>query len=170
MDSHGALAETVGAPVLVFDGGCPFCRHFAELSALRSGIPDLQIRDGRQDASLRQALSRRGYRLVDGAILLVDADVLHGDAAIQWLCSRMTSTAPLLRLLGPLFAEPQRARGLYPLLLLARRLALTVKGVPIDPDAAAGSGFVGQVAGAGQQVTHHAREHHDQQNQARDRG
>ena len=29
------------APVLVFDGGCPFCRHFAELAELRSGIPGL---------------------------------------------------------------------------------------------------------------------------------
>ena len=36
--------------VLVFDGGCPFCRHFAELSELRSGIAGLEIRDGRADA------------------------------------------------------------------------------------------------------------------------
>ena len=36
-------------PELVFDGGCPICRHFAELSELRSGIPGLVIRDGRTD-------------------------------------------------------------------------------------------------------------------------
>ena len=33
-----------------------------------------------------------------------------------------------------LFSVPSRARRLYPLLLLARRLALQWKGLPEDPD------------------------------------
>jgi hypothetical protein len=45
------------APVLVFDGGCPFCRHFAEVSELRSGIAGLTIVDGRADGNLRQSLA-----------------------------------------------------------------------------------------------------------------
>lgn len=122
------------APVLVFDGGCVFCRHFAELSELRSGIAGLQIRDGRSDHALRQQLSQRGYPLRDGAVLLVGDQVLHGAAAIQWLCERMTPSDTLLQLLRPLLATPERARGFYPLLLLARRLALAVRGLPVDPD------------------------------------
>jgi predicted DCC family thiol-disulfide oxidoreductase YuxK len=47
-------------PVLVFDGGCPFCRHFAELAELRSGIPNLSIRDGRSDHDLRRELRQQG--------------------------------------------------------------------------------------------------------------
>ena len=47
-------------PVLVFDGGCPFCRHFAELAELRSGIPNLAIRDGRSDHELRRQLRQQG--------------------------------------------------------------------------------------------------------------
>ena len=43
---------------LVYDGGCPFCRHFAELSELRSGIAGLEIRDGRADAELRRRLQQ----------------------------------------------------------------------------------------------------------------
>lgn len=124
------------APVLVFDGGCVFCRHFAQLSELRSGIAGLQIRDGRADHALRRQLARRGYALNDGAVLLVGEQVLHGAAAIQWLCARMTPSAPLLQLLGPLLATPARARRLYPLLLLARRSALALRGLPLDPDAA----------------------------------
>lgn len=122
------------APLLVFDGGCLFCRHFAELSELRSGIAGLQIRDGRSDHALRQQLSQSGYPLRDGAVLLVGDQVLHGAAAIQWLCARMTPSAALLQLLRPLLATPERARGVYPLLLLARRLALAVRGLPADPD------------------------------------
>ena len=124
------------APVLVFDGGCVFCRHFAELSELRSGIAGLQIRDGRSDHALRQQLSQRGYPLRDGAVLLIGDQVLHGAAAIQWLCARMTPSDALLQLLRPLLATPERARGFYPLLLLARRLALAVRGLPVDPDGA----------------------------------
>lgn len=129
-----AAPTTPGStPVLVFDGGCVFCRHFAELSELRSGIPGLRIRDGRADNSLRSSLEQRGYRLRDGAVLLDGDQVLHGAEAIQWLCARMTPSAALLRLLAPLLATPARARALYPLLLLARRAALGARGLPLDP-------------------------------------
>jgi hypothetical protein len=122
------------SPVLVFDGGCPFCRHFAELSELRGGIPGLEIRDGRSDGALRASLARRGFHLRDGAMLLDGDRVLHGAAAISWLCDRMTPSAPLLQLLAPLFGDSRRALRLYPLLLLARRLALALRGLPADPD------------------------------------
>lgn len=122
------------SPVLVFDGGCPFCRHFAELSELRGGIPGLQIRDGRSDGALRASLARRGFHLRDGAMLLDGDRVLHGAAAISWLCDRMTPSAPLLQLLAPLFGDSRRALRLYPLLLFVRRLALALRGLPADPD------------------------------------
>ncbi|MFN9569081.1 MAG: hypothetical protein ACK59G_03910 [Cyanobacteriota bacterium] len=121
-------------PVLVFDGGCPFCRHFAELSELRSGIPGLMIRDGRSDRALRQALARRGYHLRDGAMVLEGEHIWHGAAAISWLCARMEPSAALLRILAPLMGNGARAKRLYPLLLLARRLALGVRGLPVDPE------------------------------------
>ncbi|MCP9928408.1 DCC1-like thiol-disulfide oxidoreductase family protein [Cyanobium sp. CH-040] len=136
------------APVLVFDGGCPFCRHFAELSELRGGIPNLQIRDGRSDHGLRLALARRGYRLGNGAMLLPegapDGQVLHGAEAIQWICARLRPSDQLLRLLALLLATPPRSRALYPLLLMARRLALGLKGLPVEPEGPpAGTGLSG---------------------------
>jgi hypothetical protein len=131
------MTQAPSAPVLVFDGGCLFCRHFAQLSELRSGIPGLQIRDGRADHALRQQLAERGYPLAEGAALLVGDQVLHGAEAIQWLCARMTPSAALLQLLAPLMASPARARRLYPLLLLARRGALALRGLPLDPGASA---------------------------------
>jgi hypothetical protein len=39
-----------------------------------------------------------------------------------------------LQLLANLMARPQRADKLYPLLLLARRLALALRRLPVDPD------------------------------------
>jgi hypothetical protein len=124
-------------PVLVYDGGCPFCRHFAEQSELRAGIPGLTIRDGRTDHLLRASLTRRGMRLAEGAVLIDGERVLHGAEAIQWLCARMKPSTALLGLLGPLLADRSRADRLYPLLLAARRLALGLRCLPVDPDQAA---------------------------------
>ena len=138
-DSAGALGANIttvprSGPLLIFDGGCPFCEHFALASELRSGIPGLVICDGRSDHGLRRSLAERGYYLADGAMVLDGQQVLHGAAAIQWICQRMNTSDPLLQLLANLMARPQRADKLYPLLLLARRLALTLRHLPVDPD------------------------------------
>ena len=119
---------------LVYDGGCPFCRHFALASELKGGIPLLELRDGRADHDLRAALKARGLNLARGAVLLEDERAWHGAEAIAELCRRLAPSDPLLQLLRGLFSEPNQARRLYPLLLLARRLALQWRGLPEDPD------------------------------------
>ncbi len=134
LPGDGPSPPTAG-PLLVFDGGCVFCRHFAELSELRGGIPQLRIHDGRADPALLRQLERGGQKLRDGAFLVVGHQVLHGADAIAWLCARMTPSASLLRLLTPLLASGPRAKRVYPLLLAARRLALALRGLPADPSA-----------------------------------
>ncbi len=122
--------------VLVYDGGCPFCRHFALRSELVGGLPELVIRDGRADHLLRADLKARGLDLARGAVLLEGESSWHGAEAIAALCGRLRPSDPLLALLHQLFAAPPRARRLYPLLLWARRTALQWKGLPEDPDQA----------------------------------
>jgi hypothetical protein len=67
-------------------------------------------------------------------VLLEGEQTWHGSEAISELCRRMAPSGPLLQLLRSLFSEPTRAKQIYPLLLLARRLALHSKGLPVDPD------------------------------------
>ena len=119
---------------LVYDGGCPFCRQFALAAELTGGIPLLELRDGRADHALRAALKARGLNLANGAVLLEGEQAWHGAEAIAELCRRLAPSGPLLQLLRGLFSEPNQARRLYPLLLLARRLALQWRGLPEDPD------------------------------------
>ena len=67
--------------------------------------------------------------------MLIDGDqLLHGSEAIHWMAQRLKPSAPLLQLLIPLFCQDQRAEGLYPFLLVARRAALALRGLPVDPD------------------------------------
>jgi predicted DCC family thiol-disulfide oxidoreductase YuxK len=75
--------------VLVYDGGCPFCRHLALRSELVGGVPDLQICDGRADPALRAELAARGLRLARGAVLLEGSRAWHGAEAIAELCRRL---------------------------------------------------------------------------------
>jgi len=124
------------ALVLVYDGGCPFCRHFALRSELVGGLPGLEIHDGRADHGLRSQLNARGLDLARGAVLLEGEQAWHGADAIAELCHRLRPSDPLLGVLRQLFIAAPRARRLYPLLLWARRTALHWKGLPEDPDQA----------------------------------
>ena len=120
--------------LLVYDGGCPFCRHFALSSELRGGLPNLRIVDGRADTPLRRRLQARGLALAEGAVLLQGEKAWHGAEAVQRICGLMRPSDPLLQLLIPIFKGPSRSNRLYPLLLAARRVALALKGLPVDPD------------------------------------
>ena len=122
------------ALTLVYDGGCPFCRHFALRSELLGGIPDLVIRDGRCDHELRAMLRTRGYNISNGAVLMDGEQIWHGSEAIAMLCQNLTPSDPLLRILHGVFSDTRRANLLYPGLLAARQIALGVKGLPLDPD------------------------------------
>ena len=119
---------------LVYDGGCPFCKAFALRSELKGGVPDLQIRDGRLEEDLRKRLRRRGFKISEGAILIDGDQIWHGSEAIAVLCQQLKPSDPLLELLNKIFGHRKRAKFLYPGLLAARQFALTLKGLPVDPD------------------------------------
>jgi predicted DCC family thiol-disulfide oxidoreductase YuxK len=137
--------------ILVYDGGCPFCRVFALRAELAGGIEGLQIRDGRDDHALRAELKEQGFDLASGAALMDGPRTLHGAEAIARICSQMHPSDPLLGLLRQLFAAPARAQRLYPLLLWARRRALQWKGLPEDPDRGGASAGLNVCSSAGAQ-------------------
>ena len=119
---------------LVYDGGCPFCRHFAQRSELIGGLPDLVIRDGRSDHELRAMLRSKGFNLSNGAVLMDEDQIWHGSEAISMLCRHLSPSDPLLQLLNGLFKDSGRANLFYPGLLMARQIALGLRGLPVDPD------------------------------------
>ena len=119
---------------LVYDGECPFCQAFALRTELAAGVPDLSIVDGRQAPKLRRELLEQGLSLRDGAMLLDGGQVWHGSAAIAELSNRMQPSDALLQVLRSMFCHRGRAAFLYPGLLLARRIALALRGVSPDPD------------------------------------
>ena len=84
---------------------------------------------------MRRQLLDKGLSLKNGAMLLEGDQVWHGSAAIAELSSRMQPSDALLQVLQRMFRDRGRAAFVYPALLLARQIALALKGVSPDPDA-----------------------------------
>ena len=117
--------------VFLYDGECPFCNHFSELLELRSGLPELTIKNARDNLPEMKSLLERGYDLDNGAILLKGDEVLHGAKALNWICSQITRPSDrLLKLIALTFSSKIRTDVIFPLLISARRILLFVKGVP----------------------------------------
>ena len=118
----------------IYDGECPFCNHFAELIELKGDIDDLELINGRENIEQLSSLYIKGYDLNDGAILLVNRQVLHGANAINWICSQLNDPSDsLLFILKHIFDSKERSRIIFPLLIWSRRILLLFKGVKWSP-------------------------------------
>ena len=120
--------------LFIYDGECPFCNHFAELLELKSGLPSFQIIDGRKDLRQLTILYKKGYDLNEGAILINNGDIKHGDEAVSWICSELKEPSDsLLEILRIIFTSKIRSKLLFPFLLWGRRISLTIKGKVWQP-------------------------------------
>jgi len=118
--------------VFIYDGECPFCNKFAELIELKSGLPNIAILNGRENIILIKNLLEKGYDLNEGAILMKGEDIMHGPIALNYICSKIINpSSDLLKILKITFDSNQRANFIFPFLIVARRIALIFKGIPI---------------------------------------
>ena len=117
--------------VLIYDGDCPFCNKFAELIELKSGLPNLTVKNARDNKLEMKELYLKGYDIDQGAILLKNDEIFHGASAINWICSQIKEpTDSLLRVLSITFMNKKRTNLLFPFLLIGRRIILSLKGIP----------------------------------------
>ena len=120
--------------LFIYDGECPFCNHFAQLIELKGGIASLQIIDGRKNLDQLTQLYKQGYDLNNGAILIINGKIKHGADAVNVICSQLNEPSDaLLKLLRILFISNNRSKILFPFLVWARRILLTIKGKVWQP-------------------------------------
>ena len=115
--------------VFIYDGQCPFCNHFAELLELKSNLPNIQIKDARDNPPEIP----KGYDMdIKGAILINNNEILSGANAINYICSNINKPSnSLLLILSLVFSSNYRTNFIFPFLIIARRIALLFKGVPL---------------------------------------
>ena len=120
--------------LFIYDGECPFCNHFAQLLELKCSLSNLEILDGRKNLALLSQLYKQGYDLNKGAILIQNENIMHGAAAINWICSKVKEPSDsMLEVLRIIFTSTKRTNFLFPFLLWGRRLSLTLKGKVWQP-------------------------------------
>ena len=116
--------------VFIYDGECPFCNKFAELLELKSGLPSLSIKNARDDLTSLKDLYKKEYDIDQGAILIKDNEILQGANAINCICSQIKEPSDsLLGLLSITFKSKARTNFIFPFLINARRIILSLKGV-----------------------------------------
>tara|TARA_B100000214_G_C23873596_1_gene583842 strand:- start:400 stop:801 length:402 start_codon:yes stop_codon:yes gene_type:complete len=120
--------------LFIFDGECPFCNHFAQLIELKSSLPEFEILDGRKNLALLSQLYNQGYDLNKGAILISKQKIMHGADAVNWICSEIKEPSDsLLEVIRIIFTSRKRTNFLFPFLIWARRISLTLKGKVWQP-------------------------------------
>ena len=113
--------------VFIYDGECPFCNQFAELLELKSNLPNIQVKDARNNPP---EIPKEYDIDIKGALLLYGNEMLSGSDAINFICGKIkTPSAPLLSLLKLVFKSHKRTAFIFPFLLHSRRVALFFKGV-----------------------------------------
>ena len=88
----------------------------------------IQIKDARENPPEIPL----GYDMDEqGAILISDRQLMTGANAINFICSQMNEPSDkLLTILKVVFSSKTRTGFIFPILLIARRIALFFKGVP----------------------------------------
>ena len=115
--------------LFIYDGQCPFCNQFAELLELKANLPNIQVKNARNHPF---EIPKNYDMDLKGAILIKDGEMLYGAEAINCITSQIKNPSDsLLKLLVLIFTSRNRANFLFPALLIARRIALLIKGVPI---------------------------------------
>ena len=115
---------------LVYDGECPLCLRYAAYLDARSAIGELTLVDARQGGTIVEEVKSRGLVLDDGMVLKMKGRYYHGEDALVALALMSERRGVFSVLNRTVLSSKRMARVAYPMLKLARRVALRIKGVP----------------------------------------
>jgi predicted DCC family thiol-disulfide oxidoreductase YuxK len=116
------------AATLVYDGACPFCSKFAQLTRIRQALGTLELVDARAGGAVVEAVRKAGYDLDAGMVLLYGGRHYHGADCLHMLALLSTRVGPFNHVLARLFRSPGFSRRCYPWLRAARNATLTLAG------------------------------------------
>ena len=115
---------------VVYDGECPFCRNYVRLMALKKAVGAVELVDARSDAPAVRRLVELGYDLNEGMAAIYGGTVYFGSDAVVLISTLTHKAGPAARVLAALLRDPRRAKRLYPVMRVGRRIALRLLGRP----------------------------------------
>jgi len=123
------------AAVLVYDGACPFCSHFAAMVRLRAAVGAVTLVDARAGGPEIERLRAKGIDLDQGNVFTYGGRDYVGPEAMHAIAALSGLDGVFGRTVAWMIGSPTRARMLYPLLRGVRNLTLRLKRVPQLGDA-----------------------------------
>jgi predicted DCC family thiol-disulfide oxidoreductase YuxK len=113
---------------IIYDGECPFCASYVAMTRLREAAGPVRLIDARSGAPEVAEMIALGHDLDAGMIVRQGGVVFHGDAAMHRLAVLTARGGVFNALMRLLFADPRRARRLYPRLVRGRGIVLRLLG------------------------------------------
>ena len=118
--------QQAGAPVILYDGGCPFCRRYvAAVQAKALGSLCLNLRENH---GLVAALQAKGLEPNTGMVVADKGVLHHGPDATRVLAERIVAHQGRCGVLHKWLAHPAAGPPLYRALTAGRRLWLRLSG------------------------------------------
>lgn len=111
---------------LLYDGACPFCSRYARYVRLKDTI-DLRLVNVREGGREIEEVSRRGYSLDEGMVLILGNRYYHADDCLNMLALFSSESGIFNRITATIFRSPRLASLAYPILVSGRNLALRLK-------------------------------------------
>ena len=122
-----ASLDSAQDAILVYDGECPFCSHYARLVRVQERL-SLQLVDARSGSEIVKRVTKRGLDLNEGFVLMLGDRFYHGDECLHVLALLSTRVGLFNRANFWLFSRRTVARRLYPVLKSARNITLKALG------------------------------------------
>lgn len=115
----------------VYDGECPICSMGAGLYRLKQSVGVLRTIDARKehDHPLMQQIKEAGLDLDQAMVVAYDGALYHGDAALHLMAVLGDDANWFNHMNVMLYRSKVRAKLGYPVMKLARNIALKLKGV-----------------------------------------
>lgn len=112
---------------ILYDGECPVCSNYMQMLRLKENYEPtlINIRDGGHDVDRAQ---EAGLNLNDGMVLIKGEHLYYGDDCIHRLALMSTPSTLFNKVNAMIFRHPRLSRVIYPLLVLGRKLLLTLLG------------------------------------------
>lgn len=124
------MPEAIDKMVIIYDGLCPFCTSYVRLMALKRSVGAVDLIDARTAHPEVQRLVSLGYDLNEGMAAIYGGKIYYGSDATVLISTMTQVRGPFGRLIALMLRNPARARFLYPLLKVGRRVALAILGRP----------------------------------------
>ena len=119
-----------GSPsiTLVYDGECPVCSAYSQMTRIRDDLGGMVLVDARAPSPVLDEITAAGLDMDEGMVLKVGDQLFFGADAVHMLALLSTRQGWLNRMNRMLFGSPALARVAYPVARSMRNLLLRLLG------------------------------------------